>query len=108
LAKSWQKVSKNSETGRRRRRRKRRRRRRRRLVAPRPGTTLSHLVKITMNQTLGVYILGHYINLSPLTLEVNEKPVRLPDLDYSMFCLHTKWNHSSVRNLIGDYNVAAR
>jgi hypothetical protein len=38
LAKSCQKVSKNSETG-------RRRRRRRRFVAPRPGTTLSHLVK---------------------------------------------------------------
>jgi hypothetical protein len=36
------KVSKNYETGRRRRRR----RRRRRFVAPRPGTTLSHLVKI--------------------------------------------------------------
>jgi hypothetical protein len=34
------KVSKNSETGRRRRRW---RRRRRRCVAPRPGTTLSHL-----------------------------------------------------------------
>jgi hypothetical protein len=36
LLKSFQKVSKNSETG---------RRRRRRFVAPRPGTTLSHLVK---------------------------------------------------------------
>jgi hypothetical protein len=37
----------NSETGRRRRKRmKKRRRRRRRFVAPRPGTTLSHLVKI--------------------------------------------------------------
>jgi hypothetical protein len=36
----------NSETGRRRRRR----RRRRRFVAPRPGTTLSHLVK--MQQTI--------------------------------------------------------
>jgi hypothetical protein len=44
--KSCKKVEKvykdqNSETGRRRRRR----RRRRRFVAPRPGTTLSHLVK---------------------------------------------------------------
>jgi hypothetical protein len=38
------KVSKNSKTGRTRRRR--RRRRRRRFVAPRPGTTLSHLVKM--------------------------------------------------------------
>jgi hypothetical protein len=36
------KKDQNSETGRRRRRR----RRRRRFVAPRPGTTLSHLVKI--------------------------------------------------------------
>jgi hypothetical protein len=35
----------NSETGRRRRRR--RRKRRRRFVVPRPGTTFSHLVKIT-------------------------------------------------------------
>jgi hypothetical protein len=35
------KVAKKSETGRRRRRR----RRRRRIAAPRPGTTLSHLVK---------------------------------------------------------------
>jgi hypothetical protein len=35
------KKDQNSETGRRRRRR-----RRRRFVAPRPGTTLSHLVKI--------------------------------------------------------------
>jgi hypothetical protein len=34
-----------SETG--RRRRSRRRRRRRRFVAPKPGTTLSHLVKMT-------------------------------------------------------------
>jgi hypothetical protein len=41
LSKSSQKVSTNSQTGRRRRRR----RRRRRFVAPRPGTTLSHLVK---------------------------------------------------------------
>jgi hypothetical protein len=38
-------VIKNSETGRRRKRRRRRRRRRRIFVAPRPGTTLSHLVK---------------------------------------------------------------
>jgi hypothetical protein len=41
----------NSETGRwrrrRRRRRRRTRRRRRRFVFPRPGTTLSHLVKMT-------------------------------------------------------------
>jgi hypothetical protein len=39
VAKSCKKIVKNSETGRRRRRRKRRR-----FVAPRPGTTLSHLV----------------------------------------------------------------
>jgi hypothetical protein len=45
LAKSCLKVSKSSETGRRRRRR----RRRRRFVAPRPGTTLSHLLKIRYN-----------------------------------------------------------
>jgi plasmid stabilization system protein ParE len=45
LSKSCQKVSKNSETGRRRRRRIGSRRRR--FVAPRPGTTLSHLVKTT-------------------------------------------------------------
>jgi hypothetical protein len=38
-------MSKNSETG--RRRRKRRRRRRRRFVVPSPGTTLSHLVKMS-------------------------------------------------------------
>jgi hypothetical protein len=38
------KKCKNSETGR------RRRRRRRRFVAPRPGTTLSHLVKIVGKQ----------------------------------------------------------
>jgi hypothetical protein len=37
--KKLSKIGKNSETGR------RRRRRRRRFVAPRPGTTLSHLVK---------------------------------------------------------------
>jgi transcription antitermination factor NusA-like protein len=42
LAKSWQKVRKKSETG-------RRRRRRRRFVAPTPGTTLSHLVKIGLS-----------------------------------------------------------
>jgi hypothetical protein len=49
LSKSWQKVVKKieffSETGR------RRRRRRRRFVAPRPGTTLSHLVKITRSKS---------------------------------------------------------
>jgi hypothetical protein len=56
LSKSLQKVQKvdkklskkfsNSETSRRRRRHSRRRRRRRGFVVPRPGTTLSHLVKI--------------------------------------------------------------
>jgi hypothetical protein len=40
---NWVYNDQNSETGRRRRRS--RRRRRRRFVAPRPGTTLSHLVK---------------------------------------------------------------
>jgi hypothetical protein len=49
VAKKWQKVVKkvvkNSVKGRRRRRR-RRKRRRRIFVVPRPGTTLSHLVKI--------------------------------------------------------------
>jgi hypothetical protein len=40
---NWVKKDQNSETGRRRRRR--RRRRRSRFVAPRPGATLSHLVK---------------------------------------------------------------
>jgi hypothetical protein len=51
---SCQKVGKSSETGRRRRRRKRRRRR---FVAPRPGTTLSHLVKIyRANSTIEINI----------------------------------------------------
>jgi hypothetical protein len=48
LSKSCQKNK--SETGRRRRRRRRRRTRRRRFVVPRPGTTLSHLVKSAMVQ----------------------------------------------------------
>jgi hypothetical protein len=40
------KKTKNSETGRRRRRR----RRRRRFLVPRPGATLSHLVKLMQTQ----------------------------------------------------------
>jgi dynactin complex subunit len=44
-------VIKHSEKGRRRSRR-RRRRRQRRFVAPRPGTTLSHLVKILVSLKL--------------------------------------------------------
>jgi hypothetical protein len=46
LAKTCHKVCKNSDTGRRRRKR---RRRRRICVAPRPGTTLSQLVKIPID-----------------------------------------------------------
>jgi hypothetical protein len=45
VAKSCQKVIKNSETG--------RRRRRRRFVVPGPGTTLSHLVKTGSGQEQG-------------------------------------------------------
>jgi hypothetical protein len=44
LSKSLVKKDQNSETG-------RRRRRRRRFVAPRPGTTLSHLVKTSFPRT---------------------------------------------------------
>jgi hypothetical protein len=43
VGKKLAKSDKNSETGR------RRKRRRKRFVAPRPGTTLSHLVKISFN-----------------------------------------------------------
>jgi hypothetical protein len=54
VKKAVKKIVKNSETsemGRRRRRRRRiRRRRRRRFAVPRPGTTLSHLVKTKKNK----------------------------------------------------------
>jgi hypothetical protein len=53
VKKAVKKIVKNSETsemGRRRRRRRRIRRRRRRFAVPRPGTTLSHLVKTKKNK----------------------------------------------------------
>jgi hypothetical protein len=56
LSKGCQKVSKNSEMGR------RRRRRRRRFVAPRPGTTLSLLVKS-----------GHRLSFTPFIFSPRPK-----------------------------------
>jgi hypothetical protein len=66
LSKSCQKVSKNSETGRRRRTR-----RRRRFVVPRPGTTLSHLVKIP------AYYIGDWVLVAAATASSGNRTTRV-------------------------------
>jgi hypothetical protein len=114
VVKSCQKVSKNSETGRRRRKR----RRRRRCVVPRPGTTLSQLVKIAKEDIyrwteIGIYSV--YIFVSPRNLffsrpfdpqaELCVYVIIMDILRSNIFCSHLEDQLSDIFKLIGSMQM---
>ena len=51
---------------------------------------------------------GNFINLSPTWRSWNERPILRPGHNYSVFCLHTIWEHDRVKELIGDHGEEAK
>jgi hypothetical protein len=100
ILKIW---SLNSETGRRRRRRRMRRRRRRRFVVPRPGTTLSHLVKIAVQAAL-IYGVHYHVKYRYIYIDIVCPKI---DIEYENFgyrtcsvTIQSEKNYAKKHNLV--------
>ena len=51
---------------------------------------------------------GNFINLNPTRRSWSERPILRPGHNYSVFCLHTIWDHDRVKEIIGDQGGDAK
>ena len=51
---------------------------------------------------------GNFIDLSQNRQIRKAQPILHPGQYYSVFCLHTKWEHARVKKLIGDQDKDAK
>ena len=54
------------------------------------------------------FLQGPFVDLSPDPKLWRRRPILRPGQNYSVFCLHTMWDHDHVKELIGDQGRGAK